>query len=213
MKKYLLLFMLLLGACTPVIQSDSRPLNTSSFQTAKTDEQLGIQRGDDMYSQVHTVNLKRLNKTPISLTEVFYAERPRGKTIQAISLDAGKVTFSIQTEDHQGVLYHDAGNYYFSAKVGQVYRLIYHNNSSNTYEIVASVDGLDVINGQSASQYHPGHILQPRSEITIEGFRKDNSTIATFVFSKPEVAANNPIGTEQNIGVIATAIYQLQNLE
>jgi hypothetical protein len=46
----------------------------------------------------------------------------------------------------------------------------------------------------------------------IEGFRKSDSAVASFTFSKPEdaYAANSNNGLIQNTGIIGTVIYQLE---
>jgi hypothetical protein len=89
--------------------------------------------------------------------------------------------------------------------------LVYSNNSSNTYEIVASVDGLNVLNGSAASRYDSGYVLEPNDELVIEGFRKSQSAVASFIFSKPEnaYAANTKAGSINNTGIIGTVIYEL----
>mgnify|MGYP006207740587 CR=1 FL=1 len=49
----------------------------------------------------------------------------------------------------------------------------------------------------------------------IEGFRKSNSAVASFTFSKPAdaYAANSDNGSIQNTGIIGTAIYQVKSLD
>ena len=88
----------------------------------------------------------------------------------------------------------------------------YKNNSNTTYEIVASVDGLNVLNGRAASRQDAGYVLRPRGELTIEGFRKDDNTVAAFTFGAPQdaYAAHSAHGSVQNTGIIGTVVYELQ---
>ena len=108
-------------------------------------------------------------------------------------------------------MYRDGSQYYLKGEAGQAYRLVYRNNSSKTYEIVASVDGLDVINGSRASRTNGGYVLHPNQRLVIEGFRKNNNAVAAFIFSKPNdsYAANTPNGDVNNTGIIGTAVYEL----
>ena len=78
-------------------------------------------------------------------------------------------------------------------------------------EIIASVDGLDVVSGQAASRYSDGYVLYPHDSLVIEGFRKSDDAVASFVFSNPEdsYAANSDKGSIKNTGVIGTAIFEL----
>lgn len=74
------------------------------------------------------------------------------------------------------------------------------------------MDGVDVINGREASRSNSGYVLNPYESLKIEGFRKSNSAVASFTFSKPEdsYAANSDHGSIQNAGVIGTVIYALE---
>ncbi|OXL24620.1 hypothetical protein CAN34_05565 [Psychrobacter sp. DAB_AL32B] len=192
------------------MQTDSR--QPESMQDAAESERLGTQWGDDVDSEVTTVDLRRVSDEPIAQMQVSYADKNyKGRAVNSMSLLAGKVEFSAATDSGQLPLYRDGSNYYLQGKAGQAYRLVYHNNSANTYEIVASVDGLNVLDGSTASRYDSGYVLNPNDELVIEGFRKSNSAVASFIFSKPDnaYAANTDTGSIENTGIIGTVIYEL----
>ncbi|WP_201604301.1 hypothetical protein [Psychrobacter immobilis] len=186
-----------------------------STQDAAESERLGTKWGDDVNSEVTTVDLRRTSSEPIEQMQVRYADKAyNGRAVNSMSLLAGKVDFSMETDTGALSLYRDSGNYYVQGQAGQAYRLVYHNNSDNTYEIVASVDGinvLNVLNGSAASRYDSGYVLNPHDNLVIEGFRKSQSSVASFIFSKPEsaYAANTSSGSINNTGVIGTAVYGL----
>ncbi len=212
MKKTIVLAMvLLLGACTAPTADNVK----ADIQTATASERLGTQWGDEVDSKVTSVNLRRTTKEPIDSTRLLYANKNyRGRKINTMSLVAGRIAFSVQTDNAKLPIYRDAGNYYLKGKAGQPYRLVYRNNGHNTYEIVASVDGIDVINGRPASQYSRGYVLRPKGTLVIEGFRKSNDTVASFIFSKPEDAyAANTLQAKlaNNTGIIGTVVYRLYN--
>ncbi|MBF0657360.1 hypothetical protein IPZ60_01240 [Psychrobacter sp. NG25] len=192
------------------IQTDS--VAERSIQDAAESERLGTKWGDDVNSEVTTVDLRRTNPEPIEQMQVRYADKSyTGRAVNSMSLLAGKVEFSAATDAGKLSLYRNAGNYYLQGQAGQAYRLVYHNNSANTYEIVASVDGLNVLDGSAASRYDSGYVLEPNDDLVIEGFRKSQSSVASFIFSKPDdaYAANTQSGSISNTGVIGTAIYEL----
>lgn len=176
-------------------------------------ERLGTKWGDEISSHVTEVDLKRLSSAPLSEVQVRYAGKQfSGRSISSISLASGKVSFAVTDDRGRALpLYRDGQNYYLSANDGQSYQLKYSNSSAQTFEIVASVDGLDVLNGQKASRYSSGYVLRPYSSFAIEGFRKSNAAVASFTFSKPKdsYAANSAHGSIQNTGVIGTAVYEL----
>lgn len=181
-------------------------------QDAAESERLGTQWGDDVDSQVMSVDLRRVSAEPIEQMQVYYADKTyTGRTLNSRSLVAGKVDFSVATDNGDLPLFRDGMNYYLKGQAGQAYRLVYSNNSPNTYEIVASVDGLNVLNGSAASRYDSGYVLRPNDELVIEGFRKSQNAVASFIFSQPEnaYAANTKAGSINNTGVIGSVIYEL----
>ncbi len=211
-----LLFSCLLVACSsaPVQElSKSSSNHIQSTPYTKADEKLGTRWGDEIQSTVSSVNLKRLSNQPVAEVQVRYADKDFvGREINSISVGAGQISFVITNDMAKKLpMYRVDNNYYLSAKEGQSYQLRYTNHSNRTYEIVASVDGLDVINGKSASRSYNGYVLRPYSTLVIEGFRKNNNTIASFIFSKPKdsYANNNPSGSIYNVGIIGSVVYEL----
>lgn len=191
--------------------SDSN-MQADSVQEVSESERLGTKWGDDVDSHVTTVDLRRTNEEPIEQMQISYADKSyAGRTLNSMSLVAGKVDFSVATDAGKLPIFRNAGNYYLQGQAGHAYRLVYKNNSANTYEIVASVDGLNVLDGSTASRYDSGYVLSPNDELIIEGFRKSQEAVASFIFSKPEnaYAANTDSGSVENTGVIGTVIYQL----
>ncbi len=210
----------------PVPEARPIPAPSRALSTAKStadavaqnrvhsDERLGTKWGDDVSSYVTQVDLKRMSTQPIDETQIRYAAKQfSGRGVNGISLAAGKISFSI-VDDRGRILplYRDGQNYYLSANDGQSYQLRYSNTSNQTFEIVASVDGLDVLDGGRASRLKSGYVLRPNSSFAIEGFRKSNSSVASFTFSKPKdaYAANSANGSIQNTGVIGTVVYELK---
>ncbi|WP_296282499.1 hypothetical protein [uncultured Acinetobacter sp.] len=189
---------------------------TTSAQNnrVRSEERLGTKWGDEVSSHVTQIDLKRLSNNPVDETQIRYASKQfSGRSINSISLAAGKISFSV-IDDRGRILplYRDGQTYYLSANDGQSYQLRYSNTSQQTFEIVASVDGLDVLDGSQASRSKSGYVLRPFSSFAIEGFRKSNSAVASFTFSKPQdaYAANNSSGSIQNTGVIGTVVYELK---
>ncbi|MCW9716592.1 hypothetical protein [Avibacterium sp. 21-594] len=82
---------------------------------------------------------------------------------------------------------------------GDRYRLIYENTSyQNTYELVISIDGIDVSKGTQASQYNNGYVLHSRSKIAIDGIHHDNH-LTPFVIKQAQ-------------GMVGIAIHRLKNI-
>jgi hypothetical protein len=95
---------------------------------------------------------------------------------------------------------------------GARYTLRFRNLSDRSYEVIATVDGLDVLTGKSGSLRNGGYVLRPQETINIEGFRKSQSEVAAFRFATPgrAYAANTEAGDVRNIGVIGAALFELE---
>lgn len=104
-------------------------------------------------------------------------------------------------------------SFHLAGSNGERYELLYVNRSQRIYEVVASVDGLDVISGQAGSMKNRGYLLHPGKNLVIEGFRKSPQEVAAFRFTdkrKGRAYANNtPAGDARNVGVIGTALFEV----
>jgi hypothetical protein len=214
MKKFYFLISFILCLFLAACSKKESEIATEQNAQVSADEKLGTKWGDEVTSHVTEVNLKRLSDQPIAESQVRYANKQyQGKTVNSISLAAGKISFSI-VDDADAVLplFREGQSYYLAGQDGQSYQLKYENHTDSTFEVVASVDGIDVLDGSTASRTNSGYVLHPHSEMKIEGFRKSDSAVASFTFSKPEdaYAANSNNGLIQNTGIIGTVIYQLE---
>ncbi|WP_111858187.1 hypothetical protein [Acinetobacter sp. CFCC 10889] len=222
-----LLMCVFLAACSKKesqsdVSASSNSSTTTSADAAATDanndvasdEKLGTKWGDEIDSSVTEVDLERKSNSPIAETLVRYADKQyQGKPIQGISVAGGKISLTIIDDRGDTIpLYRVGSNYFLAGRDGQSYQLHYENNTSKTFEIVTSVDGVDVIDGSTASRNNSGYVLHAHDTLTIEGFRKSADAVASFTFGKPEesYAANSDNGSIQNTGIIGTVVYELK---
>lgn len=97
---------------------------------------------------------------------------------------------------------------------GRNYTIAIKNRSHSPLEIVASVDGLDVQDGRTASFAKRGYIVDPGATLEIEGFRKSYSRIAAFEFSSVSGSyANLRHGETRNVGVIGIALFTQKGVD
>jgi hypothetical protein len=91
---------------------------------------------------------------------------------------------------------------------GRRYSIVVRNKSDLRLEIVLSVDGLDVIDGQKASLRKRGYLMNPRSQLVVEGFRQSTEAVAAFRFGPVrESYAAEKYRNTKNVGVIGAAIF------
>ena len=93
------------------------------------------------------------------------------------------------------------------------YSIVVKNRCKSALEIVASVDGLDVQDGQPAAFSKRGYIVEPGKTLEIEGFRTSYSRVAAFKFSSVSNSyANMRHGNTRNVGVIGIAVFTQKNV-
>lgn len=100
------------------------------------------------------------------------------------------------------------GGRFVIGKKGRSYRLKVKNLSSARIEVVLSVDGLDVIDGQEGSVKKRGYIIEPHKTLVVKGFRTSEEAVASFRFSSVSGSYTNlRHGKTRNVGVIGLAFF------
>jgi hypothetical protein len=98
---------------------------------------------------------------------------------------------------------------YIEAKDGSNFSIRLKNNGGSRVMAIISVDGIDVITGEKASDTQSGYVLTPYSSTEIKGFRIDSESVASFKFTeKGKCNGYAEIkGDASNAGVIGVRIY------
>jgi hypothetical protein len=90
---------------------------------------------------------------------------------------------------------------------GERYNLMITNNTPGRFEVVASVDGLDVIDGKNADLAKRGYILEPYSSLVVDGFRQSEYEVAAFRFGRVSGSYAARSGDDRNVGVVGFAFF------
>lgn len=93
---------------------------------------------------------------------------------------------------------------------GQRYEIIVHNQTGGRYEVVGSVDGLDVIDGLPAHFEKRGYVLEPHGTLRIEGWRRSEAEVAAFRFGRVSESYAARTTGDRNVGVIGVAFFAEQ---
>lgn len=99
------------------------------------------------------------------------------------------------------------GRRYVLGEVGERYSIRVRNLSHRRIETVVSVDGLDVVDGETASLSKRGYIVPGNGEVLIEGFRVSLEQVASFRFSSVASSYAGRKGQARNVGVIGLAVF------
>ena len=100
-----------------------------------------------------------------------------------------------------------AGRSYVLGALGTRYSLRLRNGSGQRVELVAAVDGRDVLDGKPSAFAKRGYIVDPYGEVTIEGFRLSTESVAAFRFSSVARSYAARTGTARDVGVIGVAVF------
>ena len=117
-------------------------------------------------------------------------------------------------EGYKGLLMDSSyGRRLVAGESNSTYTIAVRNRSKSTLEIVASVDGLDVFDGKTASFSKRGYLVAPGSTLEIDGFRTSEDAVAAFKFSSvADSYANLRHGDTRNVGVIGIAVFTQKNV-
>src|SRR5262245_21051798 len=149
-----------------------------------------------------------------------YADRiarpaPRGTPL-ALAVAPAKVRapydVTVLREDGEALeTYAKGGRYYVLGDDGDRYLIRVTSPTANRVEAVVTVDGLDVIDGESGDLRKRGYVVPPYGDVRIEGFRTSTEDVATFRFSSVDDSYAGKKGKARNVGVIAVAIFEEQH--
>ena len=100
--------------------------------------------------------------------------------------------------------------FYVQGNLNERYTIRVLNPTARRVEAVVTVDGLDVVDGESGDLRKRGYIVPAYGETRIEGFRTSLADVATFRFSSVDGSYAGRKGKARNVGVIAVAIFEEQ---
>lgn len=100
------------------------------------------------------------------------------------------------------------GGRFVIGKKGRDYQLRLRNLSDARLEVVLTVDGLDVIDGQAGSTKKRGYIIGAGKTLDVKGFRTSHEKVVTFRFSSVSASyANLRHRDTRNVGVVGLALF------
>lgn len=180
---------------------------------------LGTQFGEERFSNVVDSPFVRASSSPDALLSLFYDDldgvrASAGRFGARANLESRVITgdglLAITLIDDNGRSLPAAdvdGRRYVIGNQGQAYRIGVENHSRDRFEVVSSVDGLDVIDGEMAALHKRGYIVEPFSSLVIDGWRTSTETVAAFRFAAIEESYADRTGQPRDIGVIGVAFF------
>jgi hypothetical protein len=97
---------------------------------------------------------------------------------------------------------------YIVGTPGHEYAVRIRNCTDGRVLVVTSVDGVNVISGDTAAPSQSGYVLDPWSSVEIAGWRKSMERTAAFYFTDLGDSYAARTGRPQNVGVVGVAVFQ-----
>jgi hypothetical protein len=122
-------------------------------------------------------------------------------TIADVSIVDRATRQSIPTHWHEG-------RAYVIGRPGAEYEVVVCNRTADDVLAVVSVDGVNVVSGETASVQQGGYVLAPWQSTTIRGWRKSLEETASFYFTSLGDSYAGRTGRPGNVGVIGVAVFR-----
>jgi len=100
------------------------------------------------------------------------------------------------------------GQAYVVGKPGSEYRILVRSREGGDLLAVTSVDGVNVITGETAHPLQSGYVLGPRGRLAVDGWRKSLSRTAAFYFTELGDSYAARTGRPEDVGVIGVALFR-----
>ena len=100
------------------------------------------------------------------------------------------------------------GEYWVAGTPGAKYSVAVANATGGRVLAVMSVDGVNVLNGQTASTDQSGYVFNGHQRYEVTGWRKSNSEVAAFEFVASPASYAERTGRPANVGVIGVALFK-----
>ena len=100
------------------------------------------------------------------------------------------------------------GRHYIVGVPGHEYAVRIRNCTGARILVVTSVDGVNVVSGDTAAPSQSGYVLDPWGSVEISGWRKSLERTAAFYFTDLGDSYAARTGRPQNVGVIGVAVFQ-----
>jgi len=206
----------------PSVMAPAAPMSAEREATPdpRSRPGLGTEWGEERDSPIRDVPFKRSDaRHPLAETELRYDDERgvrglaaysagRSAREHATSAAGGAISIWLQDGDSKPLdVVQTAGRTLVIGDAGQRYSIFLENHTAHRFEAVATVDGLDVINGKPGTLSNRGYLLLPYETLEIDGFRQSEQTVAAFRFGRVSNAYAAQVGPGRDIGVIGIAFF------
>ena len=105
-------------------------------------------------------------------------------------------------------VYESGGQWYVAGRPGNEYQVTIRNRDRSDLLAVVSVDGVNVVSGETAAAAQSGYVIERGRPLSIAGWRKSMDRIAAFYFTSLGDSYAARTGRPDNVGVIGVALFR-----
>jgi hypothetical protein len=204
----------------------SEPSQELTRRNPAADERpgLGTEWGETRYSHVSHSSFDRAAPDhPSEVVSLYYNDREGARAMARYAdyrevgdavVNVGGLGIRVALNDDSGrplPAFFAGGRTYAIGEAGQRYSVVVTNEANVRVEAVASVDGLDVLDGKTASFAKRGYLVPARGSVEIDGFRQTSDHVAAFRFGSVRDSYAARTGSDRNVGIVGVAIFAPRN--
>ena len=105
-------------------------------------------------------------------------------------------------------VYFHQGRHWVAGQPGSRYAVRIHNRSGARLLSVTSIDGVNVISGETAATSQSGYVFSPWERYDLTGWRKSAAQVASFYFTALPDSYAARTGRPDDVGVIGVALFR-----
>lgn len=110
-------------------------------------------------------------------------------------------------------VYWHEGRAWVAGKPGNEYQLQLRSRQGEDLLAVLSVDGVNVVTGETAAVQQSGYVLSPWRALEVKGWRKDLARTAAFYFTALPDSYAARTGRPDHVGAIGVALFRRKAAE
>jgi len=105
-------------------------------------------------------------------------------------------------------VYRHRGEHWVAGRPGARYAISVRNASGERVLGVISVDGVNIVSGETAAWEQTGYVLSPWQAFDLNGWRKSDAEVAAFHFTASPASYAARTGRPDHVGVIGVAVFR-----
>ncbi len=118
------------------------------------------------------------------------------------------VSIHDRTDNRHLQVYWHEGKAWVAGKPGNEYQIRIRNRAADQVMAVMSVDGVNIVSGETARPDQTGYVLAANRTFDIAGWRKNTAQTAAFYFTQLPDSYAARTGRPDDVGVIGVALFR-----